>query len=407
MTVELEEVHSRLGKIESMLEGFSPTKKDAPEVESSNIIKQFNPSKMEVVEPLYIAGTSIDAHGDAYKDPVEGPKKLVAAIKAGREAKALQFSLFHKHKTKGFEIVDEWVNETESTLEDGTVVPANMPLGLIKFSNEALYNMRVEGRIGGLSMGAKGLVETVGEDVYKGLLEDLDMSETPRRLISDFILTHKAAHYAYTSWSQGGAASKQNEPISIMKSTVSLAEDEQLILKDIDEEYMELDKAKKLTSDSTVEPAPSTPIQGAQDAGVDNQTINKGHDMSVEQDPKYLELEKKFKAMEIKEDLLPFNLEKSVATDIATAMADLTVEGCQAIVKGFEAIVAEAKTQVDALTLEKEDLTKSLATSSPEGNPLLDELNKELGEGTPVVHTSAPKSLAARAAEKFNSKNSK
>lgn len=404
------DVQKKLGVIEGMLHKLLDTNSNKDSSKTSelttNVIKQFDPDKLQIIEPLYIAGGSVDAHGDAYKDPVEGPKKLVKAIKAGRKAKTLQSSLFHEHKTAAFEIIDEWVNEKDSVLEDGTEIPANLPLGLIKFHSEALYNARVEGRIGGLSMGAKGLVEVVSAEDYSTLESNLSLSETPLRVISDFIFTHKAAHYAYTSWDQGGAASKLNEPISIMKSKLKLSKNELVIIEEIGEEFTELDKRSKPSS--TEETAPSTSTQEAQDAGVDKKTINKGQQMSVEQTPEYQEIVKKLAAMEIKEDLLPFNLEKSVASKAATAMAELSVEHREAIVKALTAIQEAGDTKVVELTAANADLNKSLASKEPTSNPIADLLKGEQGEGagTPVV-AAKPLSVIQQAAAQFNAKHSK
>jgi hypothetical protein len=257
-------------------------------------------------------------------------------------------------------------------------------------------------------MGAKGLVEVVTEKDYDSFLSDLDTSETPLRVISDFIFTHKAAHYAYTSWSQGGAASKLNEPVAIMKSKQILSEDENKILEDIGEEYTELDKAKKAISESAVETAPSTSEVEALDAGVDNQTENKGHQMSIEQDPKYLEMVKKLNAMEIKEDLLPFNLEKSVASKAATAMAELTVEQRADIIATFEVIKSAGDAKVAELESANEDLNKSLSSKQDLENPVAALLNKEQGEGSaPVDAPAKPLTAIQEAALKFNSKKSK
>jgi len=88
-------------------------------------------------------------------------------------------------------------------------------------------------------------------------MEDLKITKTPSRLLSDFILTHKGAHVAYTSWSQGGAASEKNEPFMIVKSKeqVILSKEEQ----DLDEvkaakeaELAELSKAIEVAKEEKV-----------------------------------------------------------------------------------------------------------------------------------------------------------
>lgn len=372
-----------VGLIKKFLSSFGGSEREVEVKPKTNLLKQFNANSLEVIEPLYIAGDEIDGHGDAYADPIEGPKNLVKALREGREAGSVQYSLFHIHKTKGFEIVDEWVNEEDKVLEDGTLIKANMPLGRVKFHNEALYNLRAEGRIGGLSMGAKGLLKS--DDLYKNFLDELKDSQEPKRLITDFIFTHRAAHYAYTSYGQGGAASGHNEPISMTKSR-ELFEDEKQILEEIGEELTDLDKAKLLANAESVdETAPSTSAKvEAQDAGVDNQNLNKGQDeMSEQLMQEIADLKKQLKVKDHAEALAEFDLDKSVASNVASAMADLNDEGVAAVVKALEEVKAAGDAKVETLTQEKEDLKKAAEKAPKEDNELLKSLEGEDGEATP------------------------
>ena len=367
------------------------------------LTKKFNDNDLTVVEALYIAGSGVDGHGDAYKDPVEGPRRLVKAIGEGRAANTLQYSLFHSHRTKGFSIEKEWVSEKETVLDSGDVIPPNTPMGLIKFHNKSLYDLRVAGKIAGLSMGAKGVVEAVGKDVYNKLISDVSKARKPLRIISDFIFTHKAAHYAYTSWDQGGAASLINEPIAIMKSKSKLTDHQAEILELVGEEYTELDK-----SNSAVATAPSTPTNGALDAGVDNETVEKGHTMSVEQSPEYLALATKLLAMELKEELLPLNLEKSVSNKVSVALAAIPSDLRTDVIKTLLDMKASHDTEVQALVSQKETLEKSISTleksASTSQNPVAELLKGEKGEGAPEQAAPVKLTLAQEAALKFNAR---
>ena len=383
-----------LSIIDKLLSNFGGSNREVEYKIPSQLVKKFDSERMEILEPAYIAGDEVDGHGDAYEDPVEGPKQLVEAIKAGIESKTLQYSIGHIHKTKTFEITEAWVNDEELTLDDGTVIPANQPLVITKFHNEKAYNDRVEGKLTGLSMGALGSAKLI-----KDLLADLKASEKPKRLLSNFILTHKAAHFAYTLPAQGGAASLKNDPYMIIKSNSKLQDELEELIAKYGEEFTELDKAKFLAG-SVDKTAPSTSAEvEALDAGVDNETVNKGQDMSVENDPKYIELLNIVKSQQIEKQVAKLGLSDEQSEKLAKALVSLEDSELSVVVETIKAVNAEAEAKVAAAVEAKEaelaEVTKAQETAVKEENPLAAELKKEQGVSTPV-EPSAPASYAER-----------
>lgn len=344
-----------LSFLQAFIKKFTPSNKNEEvTAQTSEVLKQFDKEEMTVIEPLFIAGGEVDGQGDGYKDDVEGPKQLVKALVEGLEAGTVQSSWFHKGKTNSFVILKGWVTEKEETLDNGVVIPANQPTVITKFNNKRAYKARVEGRLGGLSIGALGTAE-----VIKGLMEDLKISKTPSRLLSDFILTHKGAHVAYTSWSQGGAASEKNEPFMIVKAKeeVILSKEEQALIDEFEEDLTPLEKAKKLAEAKSVEEtAPSTSVVEAQDAGVDNQNLNKGQEMS-DQEKMIKALQLEVKAAKIEKSLNGYSLSSEVSEGLALAMASL--EDASVITKALDEVRA-------AKEAELAELSKAIETAKEE-----------------------------------------
>lgn len=125
-------------------------------------IKQFNDEEMIAYEPLYIAVGEVDGHGDTI-DSVEEMESLVKSFNEANEKGVLQSSLFHKHKTNAFKVVKAWVNECECMIGDH-LVPEGQPLVKIKFHSHKAWELRKEGRLCGVSIGARAMeVEEVEE----------------------------------------------------------------------------------------------------------------------------------------------------------------------------------------------------------------------------------------------------
>lgn len=392
-------------KMGNFLKNFTgTTKKQEPVAEvQEKLLKKFSPSEMKIVEALYMAGGETDAHGDVYEDPVEGPKQLVKSILEARDKGSLQYSIGHIHSTSVFEIVDAWVNVEETTLEDGTVIPPNQPIAVTKFNNETAYNDRVDGKLTGLSIGALARAE-----VIKTLQDSMVGEDKPLRKLSNFVMTHKAGHLAYTIPAQSGAASKINKPIKVMKSNLDSP-----LAKLIEEEYAnrygeeltELDKSKMAISGNVDKTAPSTSENEAQDAGVDNENLNKGKDdIMSEVEAVKKEFESYKKAVKLEKTFGKYSLSEETVEGLATSCAQL--DDSDAIVKALDEMVQAFKTEKESLEEANkaalEEAKESISKATEKENPFAAILSKELGEGAPVVHKSA--STIAAVDELLNAK---
>lgn len=119
------------------------------------VIKQFDEEQMIAIEPLYIAVGEVDGHGDTI-DSIEEMEHLVKSFNEANEKGILQSSLFHKHKTNAFSVIKAWVNECECMIGDH-IIPEGQPIVKIQFNNKKAWEMRKEGRFGGVSIGARAV----------------------------------------------------------------------------------------------------------------------------------------------------------------------------------------------------------------------------------------------------------
>ena len=124
------------------------------EVKGKNIpvIKQFDEEEMVAIEPLYIKAGDVDGQGDTVD--LEGIHSMVKSFNEANESGTLQTSLFHSHKTECFEVEKAWVNEVDCTIGD-TLVEEGQPLVKIHFLNEEAWELRKNGTLMGLSIGAR------------------------------------------------------------------------------------------------------------------------------------------------------------------------------------------------------------------------------------------------------------
>lgn len=363
--------------LRKILKEFLPTEKQ------TNIIKQFDEETYTVIEPLYIAYGEVDGHGHTYKNK-EAVYQLVKAVEEGIEAGTLQPSLFHVIKSKSFTIGKAWVNEEECMLGD-TLCPALQPLVEITFKSKKAFNARKEGKLAGLSMGALGTV-----DLVKDLFSDLTSATKPTHLLSNFSFAHKNAHYAYTDWSVGGAASLKNNYYLEKAMATGLNKEQEDLAKDLEEELVPLDK--KLSKDAS-DTAPSTP-SGAVNAGVDNEPTKGNEDqMSAELQKQVDELKKQLEAAKIEKSLSKYELSEEDNSALSSALAAIEDEAKRAsVLKVLDGVIAKHAE-------EKETLQKQVAKpADKEENPLVKQLATEEGQ-TAEVPSGKKLSLAQQASE--------
>ena len=150
-----DEISTKLDNILSVLQkAIGGTNKEAP------IVKQFDEEAQEAIEFLYPVEVD-DAHGERMdRDEIV---KMVDSLNKANEESKLESSIDHVFPVEGWHLVKAWVNECECTVGD-TLVPEGWPLAKTKFTNPELWAARKEGRLLGLSIGARGKKEEVEID---------------------------------------------------------------------------------------------------------------------------------------------------------------------------------------------------------------------------------------------------
>ena len=358
---------------------FGGTKKK----DGIQVVKQFGTDNesMFAVEPLYIAPGEVDGHGDTMN--LEDITSMVESLNKANGEGRLQSGLFHKHKTDVWTLEKAWVNPVECMIGD-QLVPEGQPIAKTLFNNERAFEMRINGDISGLSIGAraKGSI-----DLTKDLSEIQSQPEATRQLVGvNFDWDHP--ELTYTSPSQGGAASLKNEAYEInktKKATIDDLDEEQAsILKEIGEEFISLEK--HLGEDDN-----QTPSSVDTDGLTGENKLEKGNDdtMSKETLERIAQLEKALAVSQAENSLTGYGFAADVNKAVAGAIAQLeTAEDKEAIVKAFDALVARTEAEVEKAVAAKPEEESELAKS------LSEEAGVE-GESEALVE----KTLAQRAIE--------
>lgn len=344
------------------------------------VVKQFGTEgePMFAVEPLYIAPGEVDGHGDTMN--LEDITEMVDSLNKANEEGRLQSGLFHKHKTDAWRLDKAWVNPVQCMIGD-QVVPEGQPIAKTLFTNKTAFQMRIDGDISGLSIGARARGSV---DLTKDLSDIQSQPEATRQLVGvNFDWDHP--ELTYTSPSQGGAASLKNEAYEInkaKKATIDDLDEEQAnILKDIGEEFVSLEKHLGVDNNQT----PSSSAEAK--VGEDNQ-VNKGTNMTDVTREEFEALQKALAVSEAVNALSGYGFEADINKAVAGAIAGLDAEGQEAVTKAFDALVARTEAAVE----------KAKEVKPEEESELSKALSEEAGEGG---ESEAPveKSLAERARE--------
>lgn len=126
---------------------------------STPIIKQFDEELMESIEVLYCGPLEADAH-DEGMDAAE-IRKMVDNFNSNIHK--IKGNFGHAVNTDKFSPVKAWVNEVDCTIGDH-FVPEGLPLVKLKFHDNDLWNQRKSGLFEGISIGARGIKESAGEN---------------------------------------------------------------------------------------------------------------------------------------------------------------------------------------------------------------------------------------------------
>jgi hypothetical protein len=349
--------------------------------ETVQIVKQFGTEDepMFAVEPLYIAPGEVDGHGDTMA--LEDIESMVESLNKANDEGRLQSGLFHKHKTDVWTLDKAWVNPVECMIGD-QLVPEGQPIAKTLFTNKAAFQMRVEGDIAGLSIGARAK-EAI--DLTKDLSEIQSQPEAIRQLVGvNFDWDHP--ELTYTSPSQGGAASLKNEAYEInkaKKATIDDLDEEQAnILKGIGEEFVSLEKHLGEDKDQTPSSVNTDGLTG------DNK-LEKGNDDTMSDEKTLARIEQLEKALAVSEavnSLTVYGFEADVNKAVAGAIAKLeTAEDKEAVTKAFDALVARTEAEVEKAVAakpaeEESELSKALSEEAGAGGEVEEEVEKSLAQ---------------------------
>ena len=349
------------------------------------IIKQFDEKNNTVIEPLYIAYGEVDGHGDTYKDE-DAVHQLVKEFNDHKDT--MQKAISHRHKTDCFDIVKAWVIEEESMLGDQKV-PRLQPVVELKYSDKA-FELRKEGKLLGPSIGCSAKEAELIKSLLDEIKSEGKSAVEAKRTLAGFDFSKKFSHLSLTTPSGGGPASLKEWMVVLEKGMQLNKEDSQL-LEELEEEFTPLEKKLKADGGDSKETAPSTPVDaGAQDAGVDNKTVNKGQDeMSEALQKEIAELKKQLEAERVEKDLSKYSLEKEVSTELSKALVELSEDHRDAVIKSLDAVVAAGEAKAEELSKEKEEVAAELEKAK-EGTQEDNELAKQLADekGHPEIEKS-------------------
>lgn len=121
------------------------------------VIKQFQEDKMEAIEWLYPLEQD-DLHSE--RMDLEAIRGMVDSLNKAIKGNKLNTAIDHWYEERGFEIQKAWVNECDCMIGD-SLVPEGWPLVKVKFHSISLWKARKEGKLLGLSIGARGSKEVV------------------------------------------------------------------------------------------------------------------------------------------------------------------------------------------------------------------------------------------------------
>ena len=343
-------------------------------VKHKNIIKQFGQEEqgeLFAIEPLYVPPGEVDGHGDV--TTIEVLEYMVESLNKANDENRLQTGLFHKHHTESWYLDKAWINQEECVIGD-TYVPKGQPIAKTIFTNPRLHELRVEGIIAGLSIGARGYREPIDKDIK------------PKNELKRIHFDWDHPELTYTSQSQGGAASLMNDPFTISKALKAkeedLDEDQVRILKEIEEDFVSLEK--HFGENNGKEDSSSSGNSGVIS---EEGKLNKGKQANMSEDNSHAEkieqLEKALKASEARNEIQPFGFDKELCKSLSEQMANLTTEGMGVVIKALE----QVKEKTMEISAEKSAGTKTI------DNPLASALDKEAGEEGKTEEENVEKSF--------------
>ena len=325
---------------------------------------------MYCIEPLYTAPGEVDGHGDvANLETITG---MVHSLNKANDEGRLQSGLFHKHRTDTWELEKAWVNPVECMIGD-QLVPEGQPIAKTLFTNREAFEMRINGEISGLSIGARAK-EVIDLDKNSEELQKLQGSPTATRELKGIHFDWDYPELTYTSPSQGGAASLKNDAYIIDKAQKAkiedLDEDQLSILKRLGEEFISLEK--HLGDDETITPS----SEGLGENNNDTGNVNMSDQTNEELLKALKEAQRENAVNKAQKTIEGHKFGEDLEEGVAGILADLD-KGHQAMLnKAFKKIkedgeaaltVAVEKAKVDAKPEAETELQKALDAEAGTG----------------------------------------
>lgn len=380
----------------SFIDKYFGNKDSKPDV---NIIKQFGEESGELyaVEPLYLAPGEVDGHGDTID--LETIENMVDSLNKANDEGRLQSGLFHKHKTNSWRLDKAWVNPHKCKIGD-EVIPAGQPIAKTIFTNPVMHQMRVDGDILGLSIGAKGVRVPLDKSAEE--LKSLQDKPEAQHILKDVHFDWDYPELTYTSPSQGGAASLKNEIFDISKAKKAtkqdLDKDQEAILEALGEEFISLEK--HLGVDNNQTPSSSEVTEGLE-SGEETKLEKGTEDMSDDILKELAALRHENAVIKLEKQLAGFELPEEIAADLADTMAGLKEEGQSAVNKALTAILEAGQSELEKAKAESTKAAPEVSEGTKDLQKALGEESGEAGEPeTSVEKTLLEKIMAHQEGDK-------
>lgn len=133
------------------------------EESSKEVVDNLPEEEMVSYEVVYESNT-VDAHGQWMSQDtlIDACENFNTYLEKG----IVKSNLFHLQDTEAFTIVDTWIQKELDVIVErtGEKIKAGTWIAKLKYNDEGLWKLKKAGIVGGVSIGAKGVVdESTGE----------------------------------------------------------------------------------------------------------------------------------------------------------------------------------------------------------------------------------------------------
>lgn len=139
------------------MEAFSEFLEKAVGTKSEEVKPEIFDEEMVSYEVIYEPFVK-DAHGEWMSDKTI--EKAAANFNKNLEAGVVKANLFHLKETEAFTIESTWIQKEldVQVVQTGEVIKAGSWVAKIKYNDETLWDLKKQGVVSGVSIGAKGRI---------------------------------------------------------------------------------------------------------------------------------------------------------------------------------------------------------------------------------------------------------